>query len=91
MADDIGLGKTIQAIALMLRVKENSREHKTNLIVCPSSLCLNWQSEIRRFATSLKVITVIGTAAVRGGLIEEISGGGDIAHMTAAEIVELIG
>lgn len=83
LADDMGLGKTIQAIALMQSVKENLSEHKINLIVCPSSLCLNWQSEIRRFAPSLKVLTVMGTAAVRSGLIEEISGGGYDAVITS--------
>lgn len=75
LADDMGLGKTIQAISLMLDVKNNSDVHKTNLIVCPSSLTLNWESEISRFAPQLKTLVVIGTAAVRGRLTEKIASG----------------
>lgn len=73
LADDMGLGKTIQAISLMLDQKNNSDEHRTNLIVCPSSLTLNWESEAARFAPQLKTLTVIGTAAARDTLIQKIS------------------
>lgn len=75
LADDMGLGKTIQAISLMLDEKKNSDAHKTNLIVCPSSLTLNWESEITRFAPQLKTLVVIGTAAVRSKLTEQIADG----------------
>lgn len=75
LADDMGLGKTIQAISLMLDEKNNSDVHKTNLIVCPSSLTLNWESEILRFAPQLKTLVIIGTAAVRSRLIGQIGSG----------------
>lgn len=65
LADDMGLGKTIQSIALMLSAKENSDRHIISLVVCPSSLTLNWKSEIERFAPSLKVCVISGTASVR--------------------------
>lgn len=72
LADDMGLGKTLQAIALMLDAKEHSEKHLLNLVVCPSSLSLNWENEIQKFAPELKVLSVIGTAAERTKKLAEI-------------------
>lgn len=69
LADDMGLGKTLQAIALLLDAKQQASEHVVNLIVCPSSLTLNWMSEIEKFAPQLQTVAVIGTAAARDKLI----------------------
>ncbi|WP_426442460.1 DEAD/DEAH box helicase [Bradyrhizobium genosp. P] len=49
IADDMGLGKTIQAIAateILARYFGVSRQ----LVICPTSLKYQWQSEIARFA-----------------------------------------
>ena len=54
LADDMGLGKSLQVIALLLEEKSNA------IIVCPTTLMLNWESEINKFAPSLKVMTVMG-------------------------------
>jgi superfamily II DNA or RNA helicase len=52
LADDMGLGKTVQALALILsRAQEGPA-----LVVAPTSVCLNWMDEIRRFAPTLKPI-----------------------------------
>lgn len=72
LADDMGLGKTLQAIALMLDARLHSEKHIINLVVCPSSLSLNWESEIKKFAPELKTLTIIGTAAERSKKIAEI-------------------
>lgn len=69
LADDMGLGKTIQSIALMLSAKENSDRHILSLVVCPSSLTLNWKSELERFAPSLKVSVISGSAPTRSEII----------------------
>lgn len=50
LADDMGLGKTIQLLALLLREAKNGPA----LVVCPASLCRNWEREAMRFAPSLR-------------------------------------
>jgi superfamily II DNA or RNA helicase len=55
LADDMGLGKTIQVIALLLLLKRDRGEKDTpSLLVVPASLIGNWQSELDRFAPSLR-------------------------------------
>jgi superfamily II DNA or RNA helicase len=52
LADQMGLGKTIQAMAL-LTSREQDRPH---LVVCPTSVVGNWERELARFAPGLPVI-----------------------------------
>ncbi|KAK6857929.1 hypothetical protein PG995_005628 [Apiospora arundinis] len=47
LADTMGLGKTIQALALILAHPSNDELHKTTLIVAPLALLKQWESEIR--------------------------------------------
>ena len=51
LADDMGLGKTLQALALIL----NRAGEGPTLVVAPTSVCMNWQSEAQRFAPTLNV------------------------------------
>ncbi|MEO8111073.1 MAG: SNF2-related protein [Ginsengibacter sp.] len=53
LADDMGLGKTLQAICFLQYLKEKYKK-ATNLVVCPTSLIYNWESELQKFAPSLK-------------------------------------
>lgn len=52
LADQMGLGKTLQAMALMAS-RDQDRPH---LVVCPTSVVGNWERELARFAPSLPVI-----------------------------------
>ena len=56
LADDMGLGKTLQGIALIL---ERAPKGPT-LVVAPTSVLFNWEAEIRRFAPTLKPLTLAG-------------------------------
>lgn len=60
LADDMGLGKSVQAIAHILREKERSGGQHPTLLVVPTSLVPNWLAEIERFAPSLRVLTLHG-------------------------------
>jgi non-specific serine/threonine protein kinase len=53
LADDMGLGKTLQAITFLQYVKEKY-PGSTQLVVCPTSLIFNWESELQKFCPSLK-------------------------------------
>lgn len=62
LADDMGLGKTLQIIALLDECRD---VNKTSLVVCPSSLLLNWHDEICRFSPNLKCKCVHGNLTKR--------------------------
>jgi SNF2 family DNA or RNA helicase len=52
LADQMGLGKTVQALATIL-----TRAHTgATLIIAPTSVCLNWVSEAQKFAPTLNII-----------------------------------
>ncbi|MCC5950149.1 MAG: DEAD/DEAH box helicase, partial [Nitriliruptoraceae bacterium] len=51
LADQMGLGKTLQAMALLT----SRRQDRPHLVVAPTSVVGNWEREIRRFAPSLGV------------------------------------
>ena len=68
LADDMGLGKTIQAIALLLavRVSTDSTDRMTSLLICPTSVVVNWRREMERFAPNLTVLVHHGTSRLTG-------------------------
>ena len=54
LADDMGLGKTIQALAAMLMHAAKG----PSLVVAPTSVCMNWEAEARRFAPAFNIVTL---------------------------------
>jgi non-specific serine/threonine protein kinase len=52
LADDMGLGKTLQAISFLQYMKEKHKS-STHLVVCPTSLIYNWETELKKFAPKL--------------------------------------
>jgi len=58
LADDMGLGKTLQVIALLLAQREAADRKTASLLVLPASLLANWQSELARFAPSLRFLSL---------------------------------
>ena len=74
LADDMGLGKTIQMLAMILAyVNENKKNTMPSLVVCPSSLTLNWLGEANKFTPSLKVCVISGSALEREKKIKAIA------------------
>lgn len=84
LADDMGLGKTLQIITLLEHARleaisktvdlAETASHTAcpppvSLIVCPSSLVYNWDSEIEHFAPNLKTLLITGTAQERQELL----------------------
>lgn len=67
LADDMGLGKSLQVVSLLVAEKP-----KSSIVVCPTSLILNWASEFRKFAPQIKVLTVMGNQDERASLIKTL-------------------
>jgi SNF2 family DNA or RNA helicase len=67
LADQMGLGKTLQIISLLLLDPPNIASPA--LVICPTSLIANWVNEIWKFAPSLEVLVHRGphrTGVFRG-------------------------
>jgi len=70
LADDMGLGKTLEVISYVM--SENAA--LPTLVVTPSSLTYNWQSEISKFTPGAKTIIIDGTREERERLLKDING-----------------
>ena len=68
LADDMGLGKTLQVIALLTKTKLT----EPALIVVPKTLLYNWDEEIKKFSSKLKVLLVDGSIPQREKLLKNI-------------------
>ncbi len=77
LADDMGLGKSLQVICFLLSeyLESNHKENRKALIVCPSSLVYNWNNEIQKFAPDLPVKMVIGTTSERQNMLQNLEEG----------------
>lgn len=64
----MGLGKTIQTIALLAYLACFKGIWGPHLIVVPSSCVVNWESEFKRWCPGFKVLTYYGSAKARKGL-----------------------
>jgi SNF2 family DNA or RNA helicase len=67
LADDMGLGKTVQALTMLLRLKEElERLPGPTLLICPTSVVINWQQESQRFTPGLRTLVHQGSERPRG-------------------------
>ena len=88
LADDMGLGKTIQMLSIIVDYVQNTdyneetiegqeqirvnNSKKASLVICPSSLTLNWQSEAEKFTKELKTLVIRGNLQERKEKINQI-------------------
>ena len=64
LCDDMGVGKTHQAMGLMDAVTyANRQEGKTSrfLVICPTSLVYHWQDKLKQFLPHFKVKSYVST------------------------------
>jgi superfamily II DNA or RNA helicase len=62
LADHMGLGKTVQVLALLSLEKARGNLTEPALVVAPTSLMTNWFNETQKFAPALKVLVLHGAA-----------------------------
>lgn len=55
LADDMWLGKTVQTLAFLEKMYASKEKKWKTLIICPTSLVLNWMDEAEKFTPELKV------------------------------------
>lgn len=65
IADDVGLGKTVEAGLILAELLLRRRIRRV-LVICPASLCDQWQQEMRdKFALSFDTVNRESTHALR--------------------------
>ena len=81
LADDMGLGKTLQVITLLTEEYDSCKQEQEmghevtsspSLVVCPTSLVLNWQAEFHKFAPHIKVLVLMGSVDERKALLDNM-------------------
>jgi SNF2 family DNA or RNA helicase len=75
LADDMGLGKSPQTLALLAHNCETGQSSGATLLIVPMSLVGNWQREAARFTPKLRVYVHHGGGRHKGvGLAEAVRG-----------------
>ncbi len=72
LADDMGLGKTLEVLTLFLATKKQNKKLRA-LVICPASLVLNWEYEIRHFTPELSACCIAGSGPERAQLLKTTS------------------
>ena len=61
----MGLGKTLQTISLLSYLASYKGIWGPHLVVVPTSVIINWETELKRFCPALKVLCYYGSAKRR--------------------------
>ena len=73
----MGLGKTVQAIAMLASEREDGEIGPT-LVVCPMSVVAQWEAELERFAPSLRVHRHHGSVRLSGPELADAARASDV-------------
>lgn len=78
LADDMGLGKSIQLLAFLLHLKQQKTLTGPVLLICPTSVLGNWEREVQKFAPSLRVLLHHGDRREQGPKLTKSAAAHDI-------------
>jgi len=71
LADDMGMGKTIQAIAFLAYIFESiGKRDLPHLVIAPKSTIGNWMKEFNKWAPFFRVVNLIPTADRRDEILK---------------------
>lgn len=79
LADDMGLGKSLQTVGLINEIKED----KPILIICPKSVTYNWANEISIWSKGTKVEVLTDNKASREKKINDIKNNKKVIYITS--------
>lgn len=65
LADDMGLGKSLQIISYLNTIYTQDNVFKPSLIIAPASLIYNWEAEFSKFNSPLDIDVITGTKEQR--------------------------
>lgn len=82
----MGLGKTVQVIALVCHLLEKGVAGPF-LIIVPLSTLPNWESEFRRFAPKIPAIVFYGNESQRRGLYRKICKKYTVGNVTTLPVI----
>lgn len=68
LADDMGLGKSLESIAFLSLLKEE----KPTMVIAPKSVIYNWENEIKKWTPKAKVTVIEGSKEKRLSIISSI-------------------
>lgn len=72
----MGLGKTIQTIALLGYLRQFKKVNGPHLIIAPKITLSNWQNEFRKWLPGTRVVKLIATKEEREEILNEEIGRG---------------
>lgn len=70
LADEMGMGKTIQSMAIIAWIYQFKKNKGPHLILVPKSTIPNWMREAEKWLPDLKFVNLRPTADVRDEIIE---------------------
>jgi SNF2 family DNA or RNA helicase len=82
LADDMGLGKSPQTLALLQAERDAGTSAGPTLLICPMSLVGNWQREAARFTPALTVHVHHGADRLAGPELAAAVGAADLVITT---------
>jgi SNF2 family DNA or RNA helicase len=95
LADDMGLGKSPQTLALLQAEREAGTAAWPTLLICPMSLVGNWQREAAKFTPELTVYVHHGADRLAGAELAAAMAAADLVVTTygvaARDLAELAG
>mmetsp|Transcript_7652 Transcript_7652/g.22422 ORF Transcript_7652/g.22422 Transcript_7652/m.22422 type:complete len:1551 (+) Transcript_7652:1-4653(+) len=65
LADEMGLGKTLQTISLLAYLASYKGIWGPHLVIVPTSVIINWETELKRFCPGFKILCYYGNAKRR--------------------------
>ena len=72
LSDDMGLGKSIQVLAMIMGLVDEQKPSNPFLLVVPKTLIFNWEDEIAKFTPGLLRAVFTGPGSISGSMLDRL-------------------